>query len=58
MDLKPKNLVFESDTLDSIILLDFGNAKFLKLNQNTQNTDVIGITLKFCAPEVNYNKKS
>ena len=49
MDLKPKNLVFNSNKLKKIILIDFGISKIAKENEET---DVLGMSYCYCAPEV------
>ena len=49
MDLKPKNLVFNSHKFKKIILLDFGISKIAKENEET---DVIGMSYCYCAPEI------
>lgn len=49
LDLKPLNIMFVTDTLDYIVLLDFGCSKNFVQNHSTI---LVGLTRKYCPPEM------
>ena len=50
MDLKPKNIIFETEDFKKILLLDFGISKIKK--QNEDPTNMIGMSYHYSPPEV------
>ena len=54
LDLKLQNIMFKTHKLDSIVLLDFGISK---IEKEDASTDIIGLSLRYCSPEVSIGKK-
>ena len=54
LDIKPKNIMFENISCKKIFLVDFGITKFEK----TLETEILGISHVYSAPEVSLTNKS
>ena len=50
LDLKPSNIMFVTNALDQIVLLDFGISKSFIQNHSTL---LVGLTLYYSPPEMN-----
>ena len=55
MDLKPDNIMFKSQELKEIVLLDFGISNIYKENEGTK---IFGMTPDYCPPEIKYHDLS
>ena len=55
MDLKPDNIMFKSQELKEIVLLDFGISNIYKENEGTK---IFGMTPFYCPPEIKYHDLS
>ena len=55
MDLKPDNIMFKSQELKEIVLLDFGISNIYKENEATK---IFGMTPFYCPPEIKYHDLS
>ena len=55
MDLKPTNMMFTTQELKEIVLLDFGISNVYKENEATK---IFGMTPKYCPPEIRYQDLS
>ena len=49
MDLKPDNIMFITQELKDIVLLDFGISNVYKKNEATR---IFGMTVFYCPPEI------
>ena len=55
MDLKPDNIMFKTQELEEIVLLDFGISNVYKENEGTK---IFGMTPLYCPPEIRYHDLS
>ena len=55
MDLKPDNIMFITQELKDIVLLDFGISNVYKENEATR---IFGMTVFYCPPEIRYHDLS
>ena len=51
MDLKPANIMFKTNELKEIVLLDFGISNIYKEKESTK---IFGMTVYYCPPEISY----
>ena len=55
MDLKPANIMFKTNELKEIVLLDFGISNIYKENEGTK---IFGMTAFYCPPEIKFHNLS
>ena len=55
MDLKPANIMFKTNELKEIVLLDFGISNIYKENEGTK---IFGMTAFYCPPEIKFHDLS
>ena len=55
LDLKPDNIMFTTNEMKTIVLLDFGISNLYKENEKTK---IFGMTPAYCPPEIKFNDLS